>query len=69
MMNEMMEQCCGDDGNPDFDMMKQFMERCGKEEFSDEQIAMMKQFCGPEGKPDAKQMKQLFEDCECCCML
>ena len=35
-MNEMMEQCCGGDGKPDFDMMKQFMEHCGKEEFSDE---------------------------------
>ena len=68
-MNEMMAECCGSNGKPDFDLMKQFMERCGKEEFSEEQIAMMKQFCGPEGKPDAKQMKQLFEDCECFCML
>ncbi len=65
-MNEMMEQCCGSNGKPDFDMMKQFMERCGKEEFSEEQIAMMKQFCGPEGKPDAKQMKQFMENCGCC---
>ncbi len=30
MMNEMMEQCCGDDGNPDFDMMKQFCSPEGK---------------------------------------
>ncbi len=42
-MNEMMEQCCGSNGKPDFGMMKQFMERCGKEEFSEEHIAMMKQ--------------------------
>ena len=65
-MNEMMEQCCGGDGRPDFDMMKQFMEHCGKEEFSEQQIAMMKQFCGPDGKPDAKQMKQFMENCGCC---
>jgi hypothetical protein len=64
-MNEMMAECCGCNGKPDFDLMKQFMERCGKEEFSEEQIAMMKQFCGPEGKPDAKQMKQFMENCGC----
>jgi len=62
-MNEMMEQCCGGDGKPDFDMMKQFMERCGKEEFSEEQFAMMKEFCGQEGKPDTAKMKQMMESC------
>jgi hypothetical protein len=46
-------------------MMKQFMEHCGKEEFSEQKIAMMKQFCGLEGKPDAKQMKQFMENCGC----
>jgi hypothetical protein len=30
MMSEMMKQCCGDDGMPDFEKMKQFMEQCGK---------------------------------------
>ena len=55
-MNEMMEQCCGGDGKPDFDMMKQFMEHCGKEEFSEEQIAKMKEFCSQEGKPDMTKM-------------
>ncbi len=45
-MNEMMEQCCGSNGKPDFDMMKQFMKHCGKEEFSENQIGMMKRFCG-----------------------
>ena len=65
-MNEMMQQCCGSNGKPDFDMMKQFMEHCGKEEFSEQQIAMMRQFCGPDSKPDAKQMKQFMENCGCC---
>ena len=64
-MNEMMEKCCGGDGKPDFDMMKQFMERCGKEEFSEEQFAMMKEFCGQEGKPDVAKMKQMMELCGC----
>ena len=68
-MNEMMAECCGSNGKSDFDLMKRFMERCGKEKFSEEQIAMMKQFCAQESRPDAKQMKQLFEDCECFCML
>ncbi len=65
-MNEMMQQCCGSNGKPDFVMMKQFMEHCGKEEFSEQQIAMMRQFCGPDSKPDAKQMKQFMENCGCC---
>ncbi len=65
-MNKMMQQCCGSNGKPDFDMMKQFMEHCGKEEFSEQQIAMMRQFCGPDSKPDAKQMKQFMENCGCC---
>jgi hypothetical protein len=29
MMQEMMKQCCGEGGMPDFDKMKQFMEKCG----------------------------------------
>jgi len=64
-MNEMMEQCCCGDGKPDFDMMKQFMEHCGKEEFSEEQIAMMKGFCGQEGKPDMTKMMEFMEKCGC----
>ncbi len=64
-MNEMMEQCCGSSGKPDFDMMKQYMERCGKEDFSEAQIAMMKQFCGQEGMPDIKKMTKFMEKCGC----
>ncbi len=64
-MNEMMEQCCGGDGKPDFDMMKQFMEHCGKEEVSEEQIAMMRGFCDQEGKPDMTKMMELMEKCGC----
>ena len=64
-MNEMMEQCCGGDGKPDFDMMKQFMEHCGKSEFSDADQQTMKKFCGQEGKPDMAKMKQVMELCGC----
>ena len=65
MMNEMMKECCGSDGKPHFEKMKQFMEHCGKTEFSDDQIAMMKQFCGQEGMPNMEKMKELVEKCEC----
>ncbi len=64
-MNEMMEQCCGSNGIPDFGMMKQFMERCGKEEVSEEHIARMKQFCGQEGMPVMKKMMEFMEKCGC----
>ena len=64
-MNEMMQQCCGSNGKPDVDMMKKFMERCGKEEFSEEQIGMMKGFCGQEGKPDKAKMMEFMETCGC----
>jgi hypothetical protein len=60
-----MEQCCDSNGKPDFDMMEQFMKRCGKEEFSEEQIGMMKGFCGQEGMPDMMKMKELMEKCGC----
>ncbi len=63
-MNEMMEHCCGNDGMPNFDMMKQFMTHCGKSEFSDEDIGMMKQFCG-KGMPDMSKMKKMMESCGC----
>jgi len=46
MKAEMMKQCCGAEGNPDFGKIKQFMKGCGKHEFSDENISMMKGFCG-----------------------
>jgi len=65
MMQEMMKQCCIDDGKPDFKKMKQFMESCGKKAFSEDEIAMMKQFCGQEGMPDFEKMKQLMEKCGC----
>ncbi len=64
-MNEMMQQCCGSNGKPDFGMMKQFMEHCGKDEFSEEHIAMMKQFCGQEGMPVMKKMMEFMEKCGC----
>ena len=64
-MNEVMEQCCGGDGKPNFDMMKQFMEYCGKCEFSDADLQTMKQFCSEDNKPDMGKMKQMMELCGC----
>jgi len=65
MMNEMMKQCCGENGKPDFEKMKQFMEGCGAKNFGDEQIAMMKEFCCQEGMPDMTKMMELMEKCGC----
>jgi len=64
-MNEMMEQCCGADGKPNVDMMKQFMSRCGKSDFSDNEMEMMKQFCCGEGMPDMSRMKAMMESFGC----
>lgn len=65
MMRDMMEQCCGTNGKPDFDHMTEFMGQCGKGEFTDDDFDMMKAFCTQEGQPDPEQMKQLFEKCGC----
>ncbi len=65
MMNDMMKQCCGDNGKPDFGKMKQFMECCGKTEFSGDQIAMMKEFCCQEGMPNMEKMKKFMDECGC----
>ena len=64
-MNEMMDQCCSGDGKPNFDFMKQFMERCGKSEFTDDDMKKMKQFCCQDGMPDMAEMKQMMESCGC----
>ncbi len=63
-MNEMMEQCCGADGKPNFDMMKQFMSHCGKSDFTEDDIGMMKQFCG-EGMTDMSKMMEMMKSCDC----
>ena len=65
MMREMMEQCCGEDGKPDFEKMKSFMQKCGKTEFTDDELQMMHQFCSQGGGPDAEKMKQFMEKCGC----
>jgi hypothetical protein len=65
MMGEMMKECCGKDGMPDFGKMKDFMEKCGKREFTGDEIRMMRQFCGQIDKPDIDKMKQLMEKCGC----
>jgi hypothetical protein len=46
-------------------MMKQFMSRCGKSDFSDNEIEMMKQFCCGEGMPDMSRMKAMMESFGC----
>ena len=65
MMNQMMKQCCGESGMPDFEKMKHFMEKCGKKEFGEAEMEMMKQFCCKEGKPDPQEMNALMEKCGC----
>ena len=40
-MNEMMEECCNEGGMPDFDKLKAFMEKCGKTQFTENDIKMM----------------------------
>ncbi len=65
MMEEMMKECCGLEGKPDFEMMKKFMEKCGKAQFGEEEIRMMKEFCGKEGMPDVDKMKELMGRCGC----
>ncbi len=64
-MNEMMEQCCGGDRKPNFEMMKQFMEHCGKSEFTGNDAKKMKEFCCGEGMPDMSKMKEMMESCGC----
>ncbi|HSS66049.1 MAG TPA: hypothetical protein VLS27_16605 [Gammaproteobacteria bacterium] len=65
MMQDMMKECCTADGKPDFDKMKRFMQGCGKQGFSEDEIAMMKRFCGGEGMPDPAKMEQLMKRCGC----
>ena len=42
MMEEMMKQCCGEGGKPNFEKMKEFMGSCGKTQFSENEIATMR---------------------------
>ena len=65
MMAEMMKQCCGPGGKLDFEMMKKFMEKCGKKEFSIVEFQMMKDCCAKEGMPDIEKVKDLMDKCEC----
>lgn len=65
MISEMMKKCCGDDGKPDFERMKQYMEKCGKDSFGESEIAMMKQFCCQEGRSNSEKMKEMMEKCGC----
>jgi len=66
MMEDMMKQCCGEGGKPDFEKMKKFMESCGKTQFGEEETRMMKECCAQEGKPDFEKMKQMMEKFGCC---
>jgi len=65
MMEEMMKQCCGEGGKPNFEKMKKFMESCGKTQFGEEETRMMKECCAQEGMPDFEKMKQMMEKCGC----
>ena len=65
MMQEMMKRCCNDEGMLDYEKVKEFMQSCGKQGFSEDEIAMMKQFCRGEGMPDPEKMKELMKKCGC----
>ena len=65
MMEDMMKECCGPEGKPDFEKMKKFMEKCGKTQFGEEEIRMMKECCGKEGMPNVEKMKELMGKCGC----
>jgi hypothetical protein len=65
MMEEMMKQCCGAEGKPDFEKMKKFMESCGKTQFGEHEIQMMKDCCAQHGMPDFEKMKQMMQKCGC----
>ncbi len=65
MMEEMMKQCCGPEGKPDFEKMRKFMESCGKTQFGEEETRIMKECCAQEGIPDFEKMKQMMEKCGC----
>jgi len=65
MMEEMMKQCCGPEGKPDFEKMKKFMEKCSKTQFGEKEIRMMKECCAQEGMPDVGKMKEMMEKCGC----
>ncbi len=60
-----MKQCCGDDGKPDLEKMKQFMERCCRGRVGDDEIRIMKQICFQDGRPDSEKIKELMEKCGC----
>lgn len=65
MMEEIMKQCCGEGGKPNFEKMKELMEGCGKMQFSEDEIATMKRMCASEDMPDFAKMKQFMERCGC----
>jgi hypothetical protein len=64
-MKEMPDQCCIDASKPDFDMIKQFMGRSGKSEFSNTALQMLKEFCSQERKPGMANMRQITESRRC----
>ena len=61
----MMKGCCDRMGQPNFEKMKNFMERCGKHTFSDEEISTMNQFCAHEDKTDVEKIMAFMERCGC----
>ena len=65
MMSEMMKQCCGDDGMPNFEKMKQFMEQCGKKGFKRRAHSYDEGVCAGKDMLDFEKMKAMMEKCGC----
>jgi hypothetical protein len=64
--SEMMSQCCGAEGKFDVEKMKAFMQRFGKMEFTDDQIAKMKELCREQGDI-CDEMVKFMRGCGCSC--
>ena len=65
VMQWMTKRCCDQTGKPNFERMQDFMERCGKHGFSDEEVSTMHQFCADEDKADFDKMMAFMEKCGC----
>ncbi|MEH6578863.1 MAG: hypothetical protein V7731_17515 [Amphritea sp.] len=63
MKKNMIKQCCDASGKPDYEHIKEFMEQCGKTEFTDEDIKRMKDCCAQRGQLDPEQIKQCLQKC------
>lgn len=58
MLHEMMKWCCSENGTPQFEKMKQFMESCAKRQFGEKEPANMKECCSWIGTTSVDEQKK-----------